>query len=74
MGIVGRREGPGSLERHPPRLLQCGASAGHVVEYNVMVLMVGNRRAPETTILGGVLEYLICQPSFLCPADGSCTS
>ena len=39
-----------------------------------MVLMVGNRRATGATILGGVLEYLICQPSFLCPADGSCTS
>ena len=57
-----------------PRLLQCGASAGHVVEYNVMDMMVGNRRAPGATILGGVLEYDICQPSLLCPADGSCTS
>ena len=69
-----RIRGPGSLGRLPPRLLQCGASAGHVVEYNVMVLMVGNRRAPGATTLGGVLEYLICQPSLLCPADGSCTS
>ena len=40
-----------------------------------MEMMVGNRRAPGATILGGVLEYDICQPSFfLCPADGSCTS
>ena len=30
------------------RLLQCGASAGHVVEYNVMVMMVGNRRGDNT--------------------------
>ena len=48
---------------------ECGASAGHVVECNVMDLMVGNRRAPGATILGGVLEYLTCQPSLLCPAD-----
>ena len=53
---------------------QYGASAGHVVEYNVMDVMVGNRRAPGATILGGVLEYLTCQPSLLCPTDGSCTS
>ena len=38
---------------------QYGASAGHLVEYNVMDMMVGNRRAPGATILGGVLEYLI---------------
>ena len=42
---------------------QCGAPAGHVFEYNVMDLMVGNRRAPGATTLGGVLEYLTCQPS-----------
>ena len=53
MGIVGRREGPGSHERLPPRFFQCGASAGHVDVYNVMVMMVGNRRAPGATILGG---------------------
>ena len=45
----------------------------NVVEHNLMDLMVGNRGAPGTTILGGVLEYLTCQPSLLCPADGSCT-
>ena len=33
-------------------VLQCGASAGHVVEYIVMGMMVGNRRAPGATILG----------------------
>ena len=36
-----------------PRLLQCGASAGHVVDYNVMDMMVGIRRATGATILGG---------------------
>ena len=45
--------------------MQCGASAGHVVEYNVMDLMVGNRRASGATIQGGVLEYLTCHPSHL---------
>ena len=35
------------------RLLQCGASAGHVAVYNVVVMVVGNRRAPGATILGG---------------------
>ena len=63
---LSEREGPGSHERLPPRLLQCGASAGHVAVYNVMVMMVGNRRAPGATILGGALEYFICQPSFFC--------
>ena len=53
---------------------QYGASAEHLVEYNVMDMMVGTRRAPGATILGGVLEYLICQSSLSCPADGSCTS
>ena len=74
MGIVGLREGPRSHERLPPRLWQCGASAGHVAVCNVMVMMVGNRRAPGATILGGALKYITCQPSLLCPTDGSCTS
>ena len=39
-----RHECPGSLERLP-RLLQCGASAGHVA---VMDMMVGNRRGDNT--------------------------
>ena len=30
-----------------------------------MDMVVGNRRAPGATILGSVLEYLICQPSFV---------
>ena len=33
----------------------------------VMDMMVGNPRAPGATILGGGLEYLICQPSFCVP-------
>ena len=37
-------------------------------------LMVGNRRSPGATILGGVTVYRFCQPSHLCPADWSCTS
>ena len=63
MGIVGRREGPGSHERLPPRFFQCGASAGQVAVYNVMVMMVGNRRAPGATILGGALKYFTCTRS-----------
>ena len=70
MGIVGRREGPGSHERLPPRFFQCGASAGHVGVYNVMVMMVGNRRTPGATILGGALKYYTCQPSLVSPTDG----
>ena len=44
------RRGPAARSTPKP----CGASAGHVVEYNVMDLMVGNRRAPGATILGFV--------------------
>ena len=65
---------PGSHERLPPRFFQCGASAGHVAVYNVMVMMVSNRRAPGATILGGALKYFTCQSSLLSPTDGSCTS
>ena len=67
-GISGRREGPGSHERLPPRFFQCGASAGHVAVYNVMVMMVGNRRAPRGDNNGGA------RSSTSRLADVSCTS
>ena len=35
---------------------QYGASVGHVVEYDVMDMMVGNRRDPGRQYWGGVLE------------------
>ena len=50
---------------------QCGASDGHSSLSTIVTdMMVGNRRAPGATILGGVLKYLTCQPSLLCPTDG----
>ena len=49
-------------------------SAGHFVENSVINQMVGSRRSPGATILGGALEYLTCQPSLYCPADRLRTS
>ena len=50
------------------------ASAGHLVVYFVTAQMVGNRRSPGATILGGENVYLCCQPSLYDPADRLCTS
>ena len=49
-------------------------SAGQFVEYFVMDQMVGSRRSPGATILGGESVFLICQPSAACPADRFLTS
>ena len=43
------------------------------VKNSVMDQMVGSRRPPGATILGGEFEYLICQPSLFSPADRSRT-
>ena len=42
-----------------------GLSAGHIVQYFVMDqgLMVGYRRSPGATILGGEFGYHFCRPS-----------
>ena len=49
-------------------------SAGHFVQNSVMGQMVGSRRSPGATILGGELEYVTCQPSLYGPADRLRTS
>ena len=45
-------------------------SAGHFVKNSVMGQMVGSRRSPGATILGGEHEYLTCQPSLFVPPTG----
>ena len=67
-----------------PKRLQCSgtlvlcikglASVGHRVVCIAMYQMVGNRRSPGATILGGENVYLCCQPSLYDPADRLCTS
>ena len=49
-------------------------SAGHFVECFVMDQVVGSRRSPGATILGGEFKFLFCQPSSACPADWFRTS
>ena len=49
-------------------------SAGHFVGCFVMDQVVGSRRSPGATILGGEFKFLFCQPSSVCPDDWFRTS